>query len=107
MPNTSSTTSPIAPSTAGAKPSRAQLNYLRALASQTASSFTYPATKAEASAQINRLKKLAARTDPELAGDDARRERLAISAELHQPSDSATAIHDSEITGWGSNARWA
>ena len=39
-----------------AKPTRRQLNYLRALANRTGQTFTYPRTRREASREIERLK---------------------------------------------------
>ena len=39
-----------------AKPTAAQLNYLRTLASRTGQTFAYPATREQASAEIARLK---------------------------------------------------
>lgn len=78
-------------------PTQRQLRYLRVLAGKTGTTFAYPATRGEASRQINRLRKLedeprASRMD---AGDpDA--EQLAY----------ATAVHPSEVTGFGSSATW-
>ncbi len=53
------------------KPTTNQLAYLRALAQQTGTTFTYPATATQASAEIRRLKTLA----PSTAGDARRVQR--------------------------------
>ncbi len=83
------------------KPTAKQLAYLRTLAQQTATTFTYPATATQASAEIRRLKTLA----PSSAGD-ARREQREVQDELATRPDDAAAVKAHEITGYGSTARW-
>ncbi len=83
----------------GDRPTRAQLRYLRALASQTGQTFTTPRTKTQASDQIKRLQHVA-RT----GGGDA-----APRGTYHQGdcTANATAYRHDEITGYGATARWA
>lgn len=78
-------------------PTDRQLRYLRALAAKTGTSFTYPRTRAQASRQIDRLRKH--RFEPNTAAlerDGAEEEQLLY----------ATAMHASEVSGWGSSASW-
>jgi hypothetical protein len=84
------------------KPTPRQLAYLRSLATQTATTFTYPATSAAASREIQRLKTL-----PRAGTGDARREQRDIQRALHERPDDATAIRARDVRGYGSNARWA
>lgn len=80
-----------------AKPTSRQLQYLRVLADRTGTTFTYPATRGEAGAQIDRLRKL---------GPDPCPPRLERPVD---PGDSlayATAVRDDEISGFGSSATW-
>ena len=80
------------------RPTAKQQRYLRTLAEQTATSFTPPQTKAEASRQINRLKALKA--SPRHERD---RDRRAVSEAVR--GDAATPRAD-EIVGYGSSATW-
>jgi hypothetical protein len=77
-----------------------QLRYLRNLALQRGESFAYPATSAEASAEIERLR--FRRPD---GPADRRRDRLGVSRGLAQRGDAA-AVRDFEIVGYGSSAHW-
>jgi hypothetical protein len=81
-------------------PSAKQMRYLRNLASQRGESFAYPATAAEASAEIERLK---ARRRGSYV--ERRIEREQISRDLAFSGDAA-AVRRTEITGYGSSARW-
>lgn len=86
----------MSPSTEPA-PTARQLRYLRNLAVRTGTTFTYPATRSDASHEIARLRGLG--SDPathslEGRGPDA--ESLVY----------ATAPHPSEISGFGSSATW-
>jgi hypothetical protein len=65
------------PHTAPAKPTPRQQRYLRQLARQTGTSFTPPATKAQASREIERLEGL-----PRHPRDDRIREQRAVQADL-------------------------
>jgi hypothetical protein len=81
-------------------PSTKQMRYLRNLASQRGESFTYPATAVEASAEIERLK---ARRRGSYV--ERRIERRQVSRDLAFSGDAAT-VRGTEITGYGSSARW-
>lgn len=84
------------------KPTAKQLAYLRTLAQQTATTFTYPASAAQASAEIRRLKTLAPSTPA-----DARREQREVQDDLATRPNDAVAFQAHEITGHGSTARWS
>ncbi len=81
-------------------PSAKQLRYLRNLALQRGESFIYPHTAAEASAEIDRLK--ARRPDSYI---ERCIERDQISRDMASRGDAA-AVRGSEISGYGSSARW-
>lgn len=84
------------------KPTPKQLGYLRRLASSRGQTFRTPQTRAEASAEIKRLK--ANRPDSRLnravERTEARRDPAAAQRD-------AAAVCDDEIEGYGSSARWA
>ena len=85
----------------GPNPTGKQLSYLRTLAEQTATTFTPPATRAQASREIERLKAL-----PSSSRAERGRERRAVQDALaHDVPASAVRAH--ETTGYGSTARWA
>lgn len=86
-------------STANSSPSTRQLRYLRALAEQTGTSFAYPATRAQASSEIERLVKLKSGA-----------ERLPLDLPDDTPAESphyATAVRSEEVSGHGVSAQWA
>jgi hypothetical protein len=87
---------------AALKPTPRQLKYLRVLADKTATSFAYPQTINDASAEITRLKAL-----PRSGAGDAQRERHAVQRDLQTRPDDATAVRERDVTGYGSTARWA
>ena len=84
------------------KPTAPQLRCLRGLAASRGQTFRYPKTRAEASAEIKRLK---------ANRPDTRLERAVERAEgrRHEAADhrDAAAVRDDEIEGYGSSARWA
>ena len=80
-------------------PTAEQLRYLRALANTRGQTFTYPRTKAQASAEIRRLQALPAQDWRDRA---AEREQLAST---RRPEDAAR-VRAGEITGYGASARW-
>ena len=84
------------------KPTRKQLAYLRDLAEKTATTFSYPSTSAQASAEIKRLQ-----TQPRGARGNARRDRHAVQRDLQTRPNDATAIRPRDVRGYGSSARWA
>jgi len=90
-------TAPHAP-----KPTAKQMRYLKALAEERGQSFTYPSTKREASAEIDRLRGV--KTTPRA---DARRERRQISEHMAARRGDNARIRDSEVQGYGSSATWA
>ena len=75
-------------------PTERQLRYLRALAARTATTFVSPATRAEASSEIGRLRGLDRAVPMGRPDDD----------DVAQPY--ATAVDPDEVTGFGSSARW-
>ena len=85
-----------------AKPTRRQLNYLRALANRTGQTFTYPTTSAQASAEIKRLKAAAPSSRVERA-----LERKEIADAVARGPEDAARVRAGEVTGYGSNARWS
>jgi hypothetical protein len=74
-----------------------QVAYLRSLALQTGTTFSPPRTREDASGEIDRLKALKASR-----GRYVEARRATDSAE--QPY--ATAVDSSEVSGFGSQARW-
>ena len=82
------------------KPTARQLRYLRRLAEQTGTSFTTPATRRQASQQIERLKQRS-----RSAGFERRADRQAVSRALAQDQP-ASSVRDDEISGYGSSASW-
>jgi hypothetical protein len=83
-------------------PTSKQLAYLRSLAEKTGTTFAYPATSAQASAEITRLQ-----TQPRSRAGDSRRERRAVQHDLANRPDDATAVRARDVRGYGSSARWA
>lgn len=84
------------------KPTPKQLAYLRGLAAKTGTTFAYPQTSSQASAEIKRLQ-----TQPRSGAGDARRERQGVQRDLQTRPDDATAIRARDTRGYGSSARWA
>ena len=82
------------------RPTGKQQRYLRSLAEQTGTSFTAPRTKAEASQEIERLKKLGASPRHERDLD-----RRAVSERL-ATGTSAARVRKDELEGYGSSATW-
>jgi hypothetical protein len=81
------------PPSSSSRPSAKQLAYLKALAQRTATSFTYPHDRAEATREIERLRRLpaAGRTNH---GDDLDQHVYATAPQLE------------ENRGYGSECRW-
>ena len=88
----------MTPSRNDSSPTPAQLRYLRALAEQTGTTFSLPHTRAQASCEIDRLKQLKA----------SRGRHLESPREADEPGQQpyATAVHPSEVSGFGSQATW-
>ena len=83
------------------KPTGKQLAFLRRLAERTGQTFSYPRTRAEASAEINRLCR-----QPATPRADRVRERRQVADDLVTRTGGATRIRQSEIDGYGSTATW-
>ncbi len=83
------------------RPTTKQLTYIRRLALSRGISFTPPRTKAEASQLIAQLKQRPRSTNAERTID---RDRLHTAQHAATP---ASSIREDEVTGYGSNARWA
>ena len=77
-----------------------QLDYLKQLACSRGVSFVPPADRLQASRLIDQLKRRQRSAPFEIAAD--REQTTALHGE-HAPS---SAVHDHEITGYGSNAHW-
>jgi hypothetical protein len=77
-----------------------QLDYLKQLAYSRGVSFVPPATRLQASKLIDQLKRRARSASFEIAAD--REQTSALHGE-HAPS---CAVHEDEITGYGSHAHW-
>jgi hypothetical protein len=84
------------------KPTTKQLAYLRALAHRTGQTFTLPATRADASRDIRRLREATPSSRQELG-----EERRAIRDALSVGDGARAAVRDEEITGYGSSCEWA
>ena len=83
------------------KPTTRPLRYLRRLAELTGTTFTAPATRRQASQEIERLK-LRHRSSRLERREDNRSVSQGLARE--QP---ASSVRDDEISGFGSQARWA
>ncbi len=81
------------------RPTPRQQRYLRSLAQSTATSFTPPATRGEASSEIERLQGLGRSTAAERRVD-----RHAVQG---TERGGAARVRDEEVTGYGSTAAWA
>jgi hypothetical protein len=75
---------------------------MRQLAEQTGTSFTPPATKAQASREITRLEGRA--RDPRA---DRIRDQRAVQADLQAGASDSVRHGRGETRGYGSSARWA
>jgi hypothetical protein len=83
------------------KPTDKQLRYLRHLAASRGQSFTPPTTRSEASEEIERLK-----SSPPQRRVERQIEVFAYSSGIADRWGGATAVHEDEVEGYGSNARW-
>jgi hypothetical protein len=78
-------------------PTDRQLRYLRALAGRTGGTFAYPSTRREASEEIERLRRI---------GRDVPAPRYEEEDTDARPLMYATAVHESEVSGFGASATW-
>lgn len=83
------------------KPTPKQLNYLRTLAQRTGQTFAWPETKAEASAEIKRLRGVKATPIA-----DRTRERRDIQHAMATERGDAARHHADDVQGYGSTASW-
>jgi hypothetical protein len=80
-----------------AAPTQRQLHYLRSLATKTGTTFSYPATRTQASRQIDRLRK---------RGDAPREMRTGTDDDSVEQFVYSTAVHPDEVSGFGASATW-
>jgi hypothetical protein len=90
------------PHTAPDRPTPRQQRHLRQLAEQTGTSFTPPATKAQASREIKRLEGL--QRSPRA---DRIRDQRAVQGDLQAGAGDSIRHRRDETRGYGSSARWA
>ncbi len=83
------------------QPTTKQLNYLRALAQQTGTSFTPPTTRSEASQMIQAMRKRKRSPRSEIV-----RERREVSRDMATRRGDAAQVKAHEIRGYGSSASW-
>jgi len=85
------------------KPTPKQLAYLKSLAEATGTTFTYPRSSAQASAEIRRIK-----ARPRSSTAERTRERHDVQRDLaERPQDAAAVRVGRDVRGYGSSARWA
>jgi hypothetical protein len=84
-----------------AKPTRKQMRYLEDLAEKRGETFTFPRTRAQASAEIKRLLGRKGLTPAE-----RRREAFEARCEAGERHGDAAAVRGDEVTGYGSSATW-
>jgi len=72
------------------------------LANRSGTTFTYPRTSAQASAEIKRLQRLEQSSQAERT-----REQRAVQRDLTERPNDAAKVRFEETRGYGSNARWA
>jgi hypothetical protein len=82
-------------------PKPKQLSYLTDLAKEAGESFTYPPTRAKASAEITRLL-----GRKKLSPAERRREAFKTRSRDGERQGDAAAVRDDEIAGYGSTATW-
>ena len=83
------------------KPTAPQLRYLRSLAQRTGQTFTYPHTFAQASREIDRLKRARPSSYAELEIEREIADAVAVGEQ------DAARVRDEEIDGYGSNCQWS
>jgi hypothetical protein len=83
------------------QPSQKQLSYLRDLAYSRGQTFTLPHSRAEASAEIERLRGIRPQN-----GGERRSDAYAYGRVSKKVLQYAPAVREEEIEGYGSTARW-
>jgi len=81
-------------------PTAKQLRYLRALANQTATTFTPPQSSYEASKAIKEMQQRPVSSRNERDGDRG-------SVASRDGASAGVDVRDDEITGYGSNCQWS
>ena len=84
------------------KPTIKQINYLEDLAETAGETFTYPRTRAQASAEIKRLK-----GRKRLSPAERRREAFEDRCQAGERHGDAASVREDEVAGWGSTATWS
>jgi hypothetical protein len=84
------------------RPTNKQLSYLRTLADRSGQTFAYPRTRAQASAEIRRLKA----ATPSTRLERALERREIADAIARGPQNAASVDLDRDVTGYGSTASW-
>ena len=84
----------------GPRPTQKQVRYLKVLADRAGQTFAWPRDRRHASAEIQRLRDL---LDSGFTPDRIREEQIA--REIN--GDVPFAVHDFEVTGYGSTATWS
>lgn len=93
---------PTPPKATPPRATDSQLRYLRTRAALTGQTFAYPATTAEASHEINRLRRV-----PRTPRADVARERRQVADDMANRRGDAARVRPDELEGHGSSARWA
>ncbi len=83
------------------KPTTGQLSYIRLLAEQTGTTFTYPKTFNQARRLIDAMKKR--KRTPR---SEVQRERRAVSQDMATHRGDAAQVRPDELSGYGSSAAW-
>jgi hypothetical protein len=92
---------PYGPDHAG-RPTTKQLSYLRTLADRTGQTFAYPRSRAQASAEIRRLRA----ATPSTRSERALERREIADAIARGPHDAASIDLDRDVAGYCSTATW-
>lgn len=84
------------------KPTTKQMEYLGDLAKRTGETFPFPTTRAQASAEINRLKRR-----PVLSSAERRREAFEARCRDGERHGDAATVREDEVAGYGASATWS
>ena len=84
------------------EPTTKQIDYLEDLANETGETFPYPRTRAQASAEIKRMK-----SRKRLSRAERRREAFEARCEAGERHGDAASVREDEVAGWGSTATWS
>lgn len=88
-------------------PTPKQISYLKSLAEQTETSFTYPSSTAQASREIDRLLARKESGGRLVLVEDETDGQTSLAREVDEPATVyATAAQPGEVSGYGSTASW-